>query len=129
MTRSSKSQKSQPVRKPLAWLSGEIKSPPFTAKARQEAGMLLRLLQEGHHLVAPQAEPLPIVGASCGALRIRDENCNWRIMYRVDSDVILILEVYAKKSAKIPKEVIDRCQARLKRYDRDSVSKASKKNQ
>ena len=37
----------QPPRKPLVWLQGEIKTPPFTAKGRQEAGMLLRLLQQG----------------------------------------------------------------------------------
>ncbi len=33
--------------KPLVWLHGEVKTPPFTAVGRQEAGMLLRLLQEG----------------------------------------------------------------------------------
>ena len=28
--------------KPLVWLRGEIKTPPFSRAARQEAGMLLR---------------------------------------------------------------------------------------
>jgi len=105
------------ARKPLIWLHGEIKTPPFSAAGRQEAGMLLRLLQEGESLVMPHAEPLPIVGSRCGALRVRDENLNWRIMYRIDPDAILILEVYPKKTQKIPDEVIHRCQRRIAQYD------------
>ena len=65
----------------------------------------------------PQAEPLPDVGQRCGALRVRDAEHNWRIMYRIDPDAVLILEVYAKKARKIPDEVIERCRNRLKRYD------------
>ena len=112
-----KAQLTEPAQKPLVWLRGEIKTPPFTPDGRQEAGMLLRLLQQGEPLGMPQAEPLPDVGKRCGALRIRDAEHNWRIMYRIDSDAILILEVYAKKTRKIPDEVIERCQERHKRYD------------
>ena len=104
-------------RKPLVWLRGEVKSPPFTATGRQEAGMLLRLLQEGERLGMPQAELLPDVGARCGALRVRDGEHNWRIMYRIDVDAVLVVDVYAKKSRKIPDEIIDRCKKRLKQYD------------
>ncbi|MGD9635350.1 MAG: type II toxin-antitoxin system RelE/ParE family toxin [Pirellulales bacterium] len=116
----------QPTRKPLVWLQGEIKTPPFTAKGRQEAGMLLRLLQQGEQLNMPQAEPLPNVGPRCGALRVRDADHNWRIMYRADSDAILVLDVYSKKTRKIPDEVVRRCQERQKRYD-DTISAAKKK--
>jgi len=112
--------------KPLAWLHGEIKTPPFTAEGRQEAGMLLRLLQQGERLGMPQAEPLPDVGPRCGALRVRDAGHNWRIMYRIDTDAILILEVYSKKTQKIPDKVIARCQQRLKRYEA-AVQAAKKK--
>mgnify|MGYP001243339325 CR=1 FL=1 len=56
-------------RKPLGWLHGEIKTPPFTQEGRKEAGDLLRLLQEGDKLGMPQAEPLPIIGPRCGAIR------------------------------------------------------------
>lgn len=59
-------------RKPLVWLQGKVETPPFTRKGRQEAGMLLRLLQEGEQLEMPQAEPLPDVGPGCGALRVRE---------------------------------------------------------
>lgn len=116
----------EPSRKPLAWLHGEVKTPPFTPEGRQEAGMLLRKLQEGERLSMPQAEPLPDVGPRCGALRIRDADHNWRIMYRIDSDAVLVLEVYAKKTGKIPKVVIDKCKGRLKEYDK-AVNAAKKK--
>ena len=46
-------------------------------------------------------------------------------MYRIDSDAIVILEVYSKKTRKIPDEVIDRCRKRLKQYD--EAVKAAKK--
>ena len=111
------SEPEEPATKPLVWLHGEIKTPPFTAEGRQEAGMLLRLLQRGERLGMPQAEPLPDVGSRCGALRVRDAVHNWRIMYRIDTDAVLILEVYSKKTQKIPDEVIERCQQRLKQYD------------
>ena len=115
----------EPQRKPLVWLHGEIKTPPFTVKGRQEAGMLLRLLQEGERLGMPQAEPLSDVGPRCGALRVRDAAHNWRIMYRIDADAVLVLDVYSKKTRKIPEEAIERCQQRLKQYD--AVVKAANK--
>jgi phage-related protein len=52
-----------------------------------------------------------------GALRIRDEQHNWRIMYRVDPTMVLVVGVYDKKTQKIPDEVIDRCKKRLKTFD------------
>jgi len=125
MAKTKDGEKDEPLRKPLVWLHGEVKTPPFTAEGRQEAGMLLRLLQEGERLGMPQAEPLPDVGLRCGALRVRDAEHNWRIMYRIDSDAVLILEVYPKKTRKIPDEVIERCQQRLKQYD--AAVKAAKK--
>jgi phage-related protein len=111
------------TRKPLVWLHGEVKTPPFTVQGRQEAGMLLRLLQEGEKIGMPLAEPLSDVGPRCGALRIRDAEHHWRIMYRIDPDAILILDVYPKKTRIIPDEVFHRCKDRLKRYD--STSKDS----
>ena len=104
-------------RKPLGWLHGEVKSPPFTTAGRKEAGDLLRLLQEGMVLSMPQAEPLPVIGPRCGALRIRDAGSNWRIVYRVDADAVLVVEVYAKKTRQIPATVVKRCRQRLARYD------------
>jgi phage-related protein len=106
-------------------LHGEIKTPPFTDEGRKEAGDLLRFLQEGERLGMPQAEPLPIIGPRCGAIRVRDGEHNWRIIYRIDQDAVLVVEVYPKKTRKIPQEVIDRCKRRLKAYD-DVARKARK---
>jgi phage-related protein len=38
-------------------------------------------------------------------------------MYRTDSDAIVIVEVFSKKTRGTPWEVIDRCKSRLRRYD------------
>jgi hypothetical protein len=50
--------------KPLVWLHGEIKTPPFSALARIEAGVLLRRLQRGETLRMPQSRPMPSIGLS-----------------------------------------------------------------
>ena len=117
----------EPMWKPLVWLHGEVKTPPFTPKGRQEAGMLLRLLQRGECLGMPQSEPLMDVCPTCGALRVRDAEHNWRIMFRVDPDAVLVLEVYAKKTRTIPRAVIDRCKQRVKAYD-EAVKAVKKKS-
>ena len=36
--------------KPLVWLDGEVKTPPFSKEGRLEAGYLLRRLQNGETL-------------------------------------------------------------------------------
>lgn len=103
--------------KPLIWLRGEVKTPPFSQAARIEAGYLLRKLQQGETLGMPQSRPMPSIAASCHELRITDKAQNWRIIYRIDSDAIIILEVFSKKSQTTPKSVIDICQQRLSKYD------------
>lgn len=103
--------------KPLVWLHGEIKTPPFSPAARIEAGYLLRSLQEGKNLSLPHSRPMPSIGARCHELRINDRNATWRIMYRVDPDAIVILEVFKKTTAKTPLSVIDTCKRRLRMYD------------
>ena len=109
--------------KPLAWLHGEIKTPPFPRAARLEAGTLLRRLQDGESLGMPHSRPMPSIGPRCHELRVRDEDQNWRIIYRIDTDVIAIVAVFAKDTRQTPKPVIDRCKRRLKAYD-ETVEKA-----
>lgn len=58
--------------KPLVWLEGEIKTPPFTLAARIEAGTLLRRLQRGELLGMPHSRPMPSIGKRCHDLRVRD---------------------------------------------------------
>ena len=104
--------------RPLAWLHGEIKTPPFSAGARVEAGVLLRRLQGGELIGLPHSRPMPGIGPRCHELRIQDENATWRICYRVDQDAVVILEVFAKKTQATPRTVIESCQRRLRDYDR-----------
>lgn len=82
--------------KPLAWLHGEIGTPSFSAEARVEAGVLLRRLQRGDNIPLPHSRPMPGIGKACHELRIRDTNRIWRIVYRVDPEAIVILEVFAR---------------------------------
>jgi phage-related protein len=103
--------------KPLVWLRGEIKTPPFSATARIEAGLLLRRLQRGESLGMPHARPMPSVGRRCYELRVHDDNRTWRVMYRVDTDAIVIADVFAKTTRATPKRVIAESQRRLRAYD------------
>ena len=105
--------------KPLVWLYGEVKTPPFSQVARLEAGFLLRRLQQGESLGMPQSRPMPSIGVSCHELRIRDAEQNWRIVYHIDNDAILILDVFSKKTQTTPQSVIDICKKRLSKYDQD----------
>lgn len=105
------------VEKPLVWLYSEIKSPPFSKTARLEVGFLLRKLQLGETLSMPQSRPMPSIGLKCHELRISDKNLIWRIVYRMDSDAIIILHVFDKKTNKTPKQAIGLCNQRLKLYD------------
>ena len=95
--------------KPLVWLRGEVKTPPFSAAARLEAGILLRRLQQGQVLSLPHSRPMPSLGRRCHELRIPDERVTWRLIYRLDPDAILIGEVFAKKTTATPDEVVDAC--------------------
>jgi phage-related protein len=106
-----------PKDKPLVWLHGEIKTPPFGSAARLEAGYLLRELQRGHALEMPLSRPMPAIGPRCHELRVADERMTWRIIYRVDTDAIVIAEVFAKKTAQTPQAVLETCRRRLRGYD------------
>lgn len=103
--------------KPLVWLKGEVKTPPFSAAARLEAGLLLRQLQRGDSLSLPHSRPMPSIGRRVHELRVPDADATWRIVYRLDADAIVIGEVFAKKSAQTPQLVITTCQKRFKAYD------------
>lgn len=98
-------------------LGGEIKTPPMPEKARRETGELLRALQRGVVLSLPHSRPMPVIGPRCHELRIQ----NWRIMYRVDSNAVVVIEVFAKTTRATPKHVIELCQRRLRDWDRKNT--------
>ena len=106
-------------RKPLVFLASgvAIKSPPFKAEARREAGVLLGRLQVGETIGMPHSRPMPSIGPRCHELRIRDAAHYWRIMYRIDPDAILVIEVFPKGTRKTPLPEIRLCQNRLAAYD------------
>ena len=106
-----------PGEKPLVWLHGQIKTPPFSQEARIEAGYLLGRLQQGENLSLPRSRPMPSIGRRCHELKVPDKGQDWRIMYRIDPDAIVILEVFAKTTRQTPQSVIDTCKRRLKHYD------------
>jgi len=107
--------------KPLRWLHGEIKTPPMSVDARREMGMLLRDLQEGERLSLPHSRPMPSIGKRCHELRVNDENKTWRLVYRLDRDAIVILEVFEKKTSKTSRSVISTCQRRLRMYEASNL--------
>ena len=98
-------------------LKGEITTPPFSQKARIEAGYLLRKLQQGESIGMPRSRPMPSIGKSCHELRIVDADQTWRIVYRIDTDAIVIAEIFSKKRRETPKSVIDVSKARFRSYD------------
>jgi len=104
-------------RKLLGWLHGEIKTPPFSTEARIEAGCLLGRLQRGELLTMPHSRPMPDIGSRCHELRVKDARAEWRIIYRVDRDAILIVEVFGKKTRETPGQIIKTCRRRLREYD------------
>lgn len=101
----------------MVWLHGEVKTPPLSSAARIEAGHLLRQLQMGIKLSLPHSRPMPSICSGCNELRINDENKTWRIVYRIENDAIIILEVFEKKSQKTPQEVVDNCKWRIRLYE------------
>jgi phage-related protein len=103
--------------KPLVWVHGEIKTPPFSAEARIEVGCLLRRLQRGESLGLPHSRPLPVIGPRCHELRIKDKGAQWRVVYRLDADAVVIADVFTKKTRTTPQQVIETCQRRLRAYD------------
>ena len=104
------------LNRPLVWLKGEVKTPPFGAEARVEAGFPLRRLQKGESLGLPHSRPMPSVGSQCHELRANDENQTWRILYHVAADAVVVLDVFSKKTAATPDEVLTNCKRRLAAY-------------
>ena len=60
---------------------------------------------------------MPSIGKRCHELRIQDQKEIWRIIYRTDSDAIVIGDVFKKKTQTTPKQAIEQSQTRMRRYD------------
>lgn len=101
--------------KPLAWLAGELKTPPMSSDARVEAGMLLRRLQRGEALSMPESRPMPSIGLRCHELRIDDvvNKKEWRVIYYVGRSAIAVLDIFAKSTRTTPEDIMKNCRRRL----------------
>ncbi len=104
-------------RRPLVWLHGAIKTPPFSAPARLEAGVVLRRLQRGDAIGMPHVRPMPTLGPRCAELRIIDATVTWRILYRLDLDAVIIAAVFAKKTQATPIAMLSTAKGRFRQYD------------
>lgn len=67
----------------------------------------------------PHSRSMSSIGSNCHEMRIDDGRNTWRIIYRIDEDVIIILEVFNKKTQQTPKQIIDICKRRIKEYDNE----------
>jgi len=58
------------------------------------------------------------IGAGCHELRIVDGEANWRIVYHIATEAIVILDVFSKKTSKTPLRVIEECGKRLEAFQK-----------
>jgi len=73
--------------------------------------------KEGEPLSMPCSRPLPMLGPRCHELRIADGKSDWRLIYRLDQDAVVILEVFSKKTQRTPASVLKTCRKRMHHYD------------
>jgi phage-related protein len=102
--------------KEMVWLDGSPQTPPIPSEVRVEAGYLFRLLQSGMPLGMPHSRPMPTIGKNCHELRISGAGTTWRFAYCLESDAVVSLGIFCKKTRKTPKQEIDACKQRLKLY-------------
>lgn len=62
---------------------------------------------------------MPSIGKGCHELRIQDADSTWRLVYRIDFDAVVIVEVFSKTTQTTPKKTIATCKLRLSKYDLD----------
>lgn len=70
----------------------------------------------------PHARPMSALGARCGELRVPDGTVTWRILYRLDNDAVVIVDVFAKKTQATPAAILATGRERLRQYDRVTQS-------
>lgn len=105
-----------PTDKPVVWLCDKPESPPLSSSAQDEAGWLIRQLQQGETNLP---ESKKVKTTSFFRIRFEDDekNTSWRIYYRVDEDAVIVIDICAKNTQQIPKHVMARLIKRLKAYD------------
>lgn len=108
----------KPPRKFLVWLEGEVKSPPLLLRRDgKRLACSCGCFRKGSDSVCLMRSLCRALDRGAAPYEFADAQHNWRIVYRVDQDAVLVLEVYAKMTRKIPDEVLERCKRRLRQYD------------
>lgn len=64
---------------------------------------------------------MPSIGSHCHELRVNDEHRTWRIVYHVAVDAVVVLDVFAKKTAATPSDVLRNCRRRRAAYLRTAI--------
>ena len=62
-------------------------------------------------------EPMPIIGRRVHELRIPDHDLTWRVIYRLDPEAVVIVNVFEKKTTQTPPHIVAVSQQRLRGYD------------
>jgi phage-related protein len=106
--------------KPLVWLEGEIKTHRLPQRLASKPGRSYDVSNRGRTLECRIHGPCRPWGPGCHELRIRDADQNWRVIYRIDADAVVIVDVFAKRTGQTPQNVINRCQRRLRVYDENA---------
>ena len=105
-----------PTKKLLVFLAG-INAPPLTTQVKRAAGFYLNQVQDGESLSMPISRPMASIGPRVHELRLSDEAGDWRVMYRIDEDCVVVIDVFKKTTKATPNHVIDLCQRRLALFD------------
>ena len=68
----------------------------------------------------PASRPMPEVGRNCHELRVVDGEATWRLIYHLEPDAVVILEIFSKKTRTTPRHVLDAATHRLRMYLRST---------
>jgi len=61
---------------------------------------------------------MPDIESGCHELRVTDAGHSWRIIYAIEPDAIVILEIFDKGSKRTPPTVMNTCRKRIREYRR-----------
>ena len=63
---------------------------------------------------------MPSLGLRCFELRVHDDGKAWRLLIRIDSDAVVVTDVFQKTTRVTPVRVITDARKRLRGYDTEA---------
>ncbi|MBX3290808.1 MAG: type II toxin-antitoxin system RelE/ParE family toxin [Acidobacteria bacterium] len=86
----------------------------FSKEIRDDIGSLIFKLQQGRHLVLPDARPMRTIATGAYELRVRDADGIYRVFYYLKSAKgILVFHAFTKKTQTTPQSEIETGRKRL----------------